>query len=356
MDDLGDFAPSSELRQLVPTVDYARDISSYPLIMLQVTTFKCGGICLRVGIHDAVLDGTSTFYFNSWCETVRGPPLKVLPLMNRTLLRARVPPTPKFHHIEYDLSPSLNASTPTPESQSYYKTLSSVSIHKITSNQLNTLKAKAGKKADNANYSTFSILAAHIWRCVSKARGLADDQATKLYIPTNGRSRLHPPFPPGYLGHVSFWATSIVLSGNLQSESYKNTIERIHKSIKQMDNEYMRSALDYLETVPSITTVRGAHTFRCPSLSLNNWMRLPLHEADFGWGRPIYMGPAHVIHEGKIYMLPSPTVDGTLSLIACLETSHMELFQKHFYEGLMSIDKIRLDFSPFWITRYLIHC
>ncbi|XVF35581.1 hypothetical protein REPUB_Repub18cG0158300 [Reevesia pubescens] len=344
IDDLGDFAPSSQLRQLVPTVDYSRNISSYPLIMLHVTTFKCGGICVGVGIHDVVLDGTSAFYFiNSWCETVRGLPLKVLPLIDRTLLRARVPPTPKFHHVEYDPSPSLDGSISTPELQPSNKP-SSVSILKITSNQVNTLKAKAGKKADNPNYSTFNILAAHIWRCVSKARVLLDDQATKLYIPTNGRPRLQPPLPPSYLGNVIFWATSIALSGNLKSESFTNTIERIHKSIKQMDNEYMRSALDYLETVPNMTTLRGANTFKCPSLSIINWMGLHLHEADFGWRRPIYMGPAYVIHEGKIYLLLNPTMDGSLSLIACLQNSHMELFQKHFYEGLMSIDQIKARF------------
>ncbi|XVE71161.1 hypothetical protein DITRI_Ditri10aG0128200 [Diplodiscus trichospermus] len=118
MDDLGDFAPSLQLRQLVPTTDYFGDISTYPLLMLQVTTFKCGGICIGVGIYDTVLDDTSIFYFiNSWCEIVLRLPLKVLSFTNRTLLRARVPPTPKFHHIKYDLSPSLNGSISTPESQ-----------------------------------------------------------------------------------------------------------------------------------------------------------------------------------------------------------------------------------------------
>ncbi|MCL7042883.1 hypothetical protein MKW94_020612 [Papaver nudicaule] len=36
IDDFGDFAPTLELRQLIPTVDYSGDISSYPLLILQV--------------------------------------------------------------------------------------------------------------------------------------------------------------------------------------------------------------------------------------------------------------------------------------------------------------------------------
>lgn len=37
IDDFGDFAPTMELKRLIPTVDYSGDISSYPLLVLQVT-------------------------------------------------------------------------------------------------------------------------------------------------------------------------------------------------------------------------------------------------------------------------------------------------------------------------------
>ena len=36
IDDFGDFAPTLELRQLVPAVDYSKGISSNPLLVLQV--------------------------------------------------------------------------------------------------------------------------------------------------------------------------------------------------------------------------------------------------------------------------------------------------------------------------------
>lgn len=37
VDDFGDFAPTLELRQLIPTVDYSLGISSYSLLVLQVS-------------------------------------------------------------------------------------------------------------------------------------------------------------------------------------------------------------------------------------------------------------------------------------------------------------------------------
>lgn len=36
IDDFGDFAPTMELKQLIPAIDYSLDITSYPLLVLQV--------------------------------------------------------------------------------------------------------------------------------------------------------------------------------------------------------------------------------------------------------------------------------------------------------------------------------
>ncbi|KAG4143606.1 hypothetical protein ERO13_D06G201350v2 [Gossypium hirsutum] len=341
MDDLDGFTPCSKLRKLVPTADYSGDISSYPLIMAQVTTLKCGGVCLGIATHCTLADGTTTFHFiNSWSEMARGlPQISMPPLINRTLLQARVPPIPRFHHLECDLPPSLNTSTSLGPNNHKPST---ISIFKITQNQLNTLKAKSWEHGNKTNYSTYTILAAYIWRCATKARGLSYDQPTKLNMPINGRPRLHPPLPSTYVGNAVFAASLIALSGNLQSEPFVNTLERVHGTLKRMNNEYLKSALDYLETLPDITaaTIKPG-TYQCPNLNINKWTRLSIYDADFGWGRPIYMGLANVVEEGKIFILPSPTDDGSLSLVACLQIAHMKLFEKHLYEGLKSFNKIK---------------
>ncbi|XP_022722334.1 shikimate O-hydroxycinnamoyltransferase-like [Durio zibethinus] len=335
---VGDFTDNSEVSRLVPTVDYSEGISSYPLLVLQVTTFKCGGISLGVGLQHTLADGTAALHFiNSWADTARGLSPTIAPFMDRTLLRARVSPTPTFHHVEYDPPPKIMTtghSILTSESQSNDLKPSIVSLFKLTVDQLNILKAKPNiGNSDSIKYSTYSILTSHLWRCISKARGLSNDQATKLYIPTDGRFRLNPPLPRGYFGNATFQATAIARAGDLLSEPFTNTVKRIHELLKQVNDEYLRSAIDYIEKVPDLNTlVRGSHTFRCPNLSVISWMWLPIYDADFGWGRPIYMRPANVVQEGKLFVLPSPTSDGSLSLITRLETSHMKLFGKLLYE------------------------
>ncbi|XWS72647.1 hypothetical protein CRYUN_Cryun02cG0058200 [Craigia yunnanensis] len=231
----------------------------------------------------------------------RGLPLSSEPFIDRSLLRARVPPTPTFHHVEYDPPLSMNTVSTTEESDPE----TTVSIFKITRDQLNILKAKANKNENSGIYSTYNSLAAHIWRCANKARYLPDDQATKLYIPIDGRSRLRPPLPPSYLGNVIFVC----------------------------NHSFTWSAIDYKEQVPNVKApVRGARGFQCPNLSINSWMRLPIYEADFGRGRPIWLRPAKVSQDGKTYILPSPVKDGSLSVVTCLDASHMEKFGQLLYE------------------------
>ncbi|VAH33812.1 unnamed protein product [Triticum turgidum subsp. durum] len=41
VDDYGDFAPTMDLKRLIPAVDYSDDISSFPLLVLQQTTLFC---------------------------------------------------------------------------------------------------------------------------------------------------------------------------------------------------------------------------------------------------------------------------------------------------------------------------
>ncbi|MFQ6645392.1 hypothetical protein Gotur_018938, partial [Gossypium turneri] len=165
----------------------------------------------------------------------------------------------------------------------------------------------------------------HIYGGVSKARGLSADQDTKLRVPVDGRYKLDPPLPPGYFGNAIFSSALIAQAGDLETESFTDTIKRIHELLSQINDEYLRSALDYIEKMSdSNTSVTGPHT----NLAVVPWIWLPIYEADFGWGRTIYMRPGNDVHEGKIYILPSPVNDGSLSLVTRLEIPQMKAFEK----------------------------
>ncbi|KAJ0030971.1 hypothetical protein Pint_14411 [Pistacia integerrima] len=276
---------------LVPTIDYSTsDISFYPLLTLHVP-----------------------------------------PFIDRTILHARIPPHPTFNHIEYHPPPSMDIlesqSSPRPTSMARFR---------LPLDQINAFKAKL-KNEHGATYSTFVILAAHIWRCVCKARGLPGNQSTKLYIPTEGRSRLNPPLPLGYLGNVIFTATPIALACDIQSKPLIYSVKIIHEALKKMNDEYLRSTLAYAEQHYNnmMTLEQGVPNSNCPNLRIVSWARMPIYDTDFGWGSPIFMGRATIPSEGASFILSSPSNERGLSLIICLETPHMELFKKLLYtEGV----------------------
>ncbi|KAJ6292122.1 hypothetical protein OIU76_024101 [Salix suchowensis] len=177
-EELGEFMPSMKLRQLIPTVDTnLQDISRNPLLLLQVTSFKCGGVCLGVGWHHTLADGTGALHFiNSWATLARGLSITIPPLLDRTILRGRVAPKPIFHHVEFDPPPTMNTCHLTKNTKPQ-----SLENLKITLEQINSLKAKASDVGSETKYTTFEILTAHIWRSVSKARNFQNnDQKTQI--------------------------------------------------------------------------------------------------------------------------------------------------------------------------------
>ncbi|CAN1809415.1 Shikimate O-hydroxycinnamoyltransferase [Linum perenne] len=322
---VGESAPNSELLKLVPRIDYSQEISSDPLLLLQVTRFRCGGVSLGLGISHRLADGVSTASFiNAWSNMARGLPPTALPFLDRTHLRARNPPSPKFHHPEYDSPPTIinNPVQPSPIPKP-----TSTTIIKFTPTQLSSLRAKAENPDNDVRYTTHQILSAHIWRCVSQARDLADNQPTRLNMPVDGSSRLRPPIPREYFGNMIFHTTIVAMVGELVSEPIARTVSRIHRAIEKMDDEYLRSAIDYLENPAEPSGVaRSPRVCQSPNLAIISWTRIPFDSADFGQGSPILVRAAYTA-EGKGFILPM-NEDGSISLVICLEDDAMVAFQK----------------------------
>ncbi|PON83704.1 Transferase [Trema orientale] len=335
VDDFGDFAPTPELRKLIPNVEFSGDFSSYPFMVSQVTYFKCGGVSLGVGVEHHVVDGFSAFHIvSSWSHVARGLDPKIPPFLDRTILRPRDPPQPKFDHIEYQLPPVMKSSKQNTKSHLGDQSLKIV-LFKVTREQLNTLRAKAKESGGSTiHYSTFEILGGHIWKCTCIARALPKDQETRFYFPVNGRySRLKPPLPSGYFGSAVFQATSIAMAGDLQSKPLWYAVSRIHETLVHFDNDYLRSAIDYLELHPG-TKRLGPYNLRSPNVTITSWGGMPTYDTDFGWGRPYYVGPGGILNsaEGMVYYFHSVNKEEGLFVAIALQCEHMKVFEKLFYE------------------------
>ncbi|KAL0401330.1 UNVERIFIED_CONTAM: Hydroxycinnamoyltransferase 2 [Sesamum latifolium] len=98
-----------EHHQLVPSID----LEQLPLVAVQLTRFKCGGVCLGVAMSHAAVDGQSASHFyTEWARLARGEQLEIQPFLDRKLLgdvgrkphSAAPPPQPP---PEFDTPPFL---------------------------------------------------------------------------------------------------------------------------------------------------------------------------------------------------------------------------------------------------------
>ncbi|XP_021747201.1 anthranilate N-benzoyltransferase protein 2-like [Chenopodium quinoa] len=333
--DFGDFKPSPELRKVVfPKYGYAGGLSSSPLLMVQLTRFKCGGISLGFVQHHHVADGASHVHFiNSWARLTKGLDLDVLPFHDRyNCFAPRDPPQIKFQHLEYE--PPLPPLPP--KVFSGEATTIIEGLFRFTKEQINTLRLQAmSQEVLNYRPSTFEVIAGHAWRTSCKARGLTDDQDVKLYIPSDGRSRMKdPPLPQGYCGNVIFFTACVAKAGDVMNKPLWYPVRKVHQAVNRVkSDEYLRSAIDYLESQPDLNTlVRGAHTFTSPNFTINSWVTIPYNESDFGWGGPKYVRHGGIKYEGQSYLIASQNGDGSISLAVKLFTVHMALFGKYLYD------------------------
>ncbi|PON77784.1 Transferase [Parasponia andersonii] len=200
---------------------------------------------------------------------------------------------------------------------------------RVTGDQLKILKANAKEEGYAINYSTFAILVGLIWKCASMARELPNDQETKLTFSANGRSRLQPPLPLGYFGNVIFQNRTVALAGDLQSKPLWYAVNLIHETLARLDNDYLRSVIDFLKLHPNTKRNRLDET-RSPNLGITSWSKFPTRDADFGWGQPFHVGFCGIVsNEGRVWITDDVAKEGNLSVLIALQPEHVEGSAEH---------------------------
>lgn len=288
-----------------------------------MTSFKCGGVCVGAAIHHTAADGLAALDFvNTWAAIARdeeaAPPR---PWLDRTLLRARSPPDVRFDHSEYSRRRGAGGDPKTA------RVPFDSAILPMSKTQVDALKA--GKKV-----STFKAVVAHVWRCACTARGLAGDEDTRLYMTADARSRVRPPLPEGYLGNAIFRASTVAKAGDVVSEPLDAVAGRVADATARLDDEYVRSLVDCLEQVvgDAAGLRKGEWVMPETDLWVISWQGLPIYDADFGWGRPAFMGRACLQFSGLVYLVPGPDGDGRLDVAVAMEPKSLARFKELLYE------------------------
>ncbi|EPS69670.1 hypothetical protein M569_05094, partial [Genlisea aurea] len=346
MDELGEFGASSpEFESLIPKVDYCSgDVVEFPLLLVQVTKFRCGGACLSLAISHAVVDGQSSLHFISeWARLARGELIQHLPILDRKLLRAGEKSSATqsaFRHKQFDPPPLIVGEI---DAENERKKPTAVAMLRISRSQVRTLKLAAND--GRRDFTRYEALTAHVWRSACRARALRDEQPTNLAICVEIRRRVSPNLPAKFFGNAIVDVIASSSSGELTGNPLGFAAGKVKEAIESVTGEYVDSVIDYLKNLEDLAAVQDVGGRRRekkeegpfygnPNIGVISWMGLPLYGLDFGWGKEIYMGPGTHDSDGDSLILPAPDSDGDLVVAICLQVECMDAFKNFFYQDI----------------------
>ncbi|KAK1270843.1 Omega-hydroxypalmitate O-feruloyl transferase [Acorus gramineus] len=332
LEEVGDLTyPHPAFKNLVPTRSL-KGLEDWPLMAIQVTSFKCGGFAVGISNNHATFDGTTfkTFLDNlaSLATSSEGT-LSVHPCNDRDLLSARSPPRVTFPH------PELTNSTDSILGASINGTPIETKLFHLTASDITLLKQKANSPHEAGPAPTsFNAVTAHVWRC--HAAATAAKTSTLLYM-VDLRSRLRLHLPKSYAGCAVWGAYATATRDELVEGQFDRVVESVREGKERVTEEYVRSVVDALEMGKGGALMSG-------DLLVTSWWRLGLETVGYPWGSPLYCCPIVDRRRGIAVFVPeirgsdggSGGSGGMNIFISLSAGDEAELFEKMFYEFLKS--------------------
>ncbi|KAL0436974.1 UNVERIFIED_CONTAM: Agmatine coumaroyltransferase-2 [Sesamum radiatum] len=326
------FQPSSTLLSLHPSLEGVVE-----LVQVQVTRFSCGSIVVGFTAHHLVADGHATSSFLvAWGQACRGLDVSPLPFHDRTIFSPRDPPKFEFEHrgVEY-ITKNVKKVYPLIDNG-----VEDIVAHKVHYSKefLSKLKARASSmNGTNKPFSTFESLVAHLWRAITKARGLNGLETTQVRISVDGRYRLNPRVPNEYFGNLVLWAFARAKVNDLLREPLPYAAKLLHEAVMKVDDNYFKSFIDFAnhkvtkeDLVPN-AVADTKESILWPNLEVDSWLRFPFYDLDFGCGGPYIFMPSFSPTEGMIFLLPSFTGDGSIDVFVPLFQENLKTFKQICY-------------------------
>ncbi|KAF8749749.1 hypothetical protein HU200_012549 [Digitaria exilis] len=225
--------PMPELLKLYPSNNGADE-----LVLVQVTRFACGSLVVSIAGNHLVSDGYGRCSFMmAWSNATR---CVAVPPHDRTslsiVLTPRNPARIEFEHrgIEFKQPRCSDTLDNMEEHASASGGGDKVIVHRVhfSAEMVSKLKALALSPSSPRSCSTVKCMVSHLWRCISKARGLDRETPTTLKIAVNGRRRMrHPEVPEGYTGNVVLWACPTTTVGELLAKPLWHVAELVSREV-----------------------------------------------------------------------------------------------------------------------------
>ncbi|KAJ3696886.1 hypothetical protein LUZ61_000591 [Rhynchospora tenuis] len=324
------FQPSQELEKLfIPSTQMAG--SPFLLLMIQATYLKCGGVALGFAFNHVFADAQSSIHFiQTWASITCGDLSNIIPpSFNQTPLCARSSPIVRYDHSAY----KANATRPTTTTP----TDSTTTKLRLSKEQVSSLKSRCNR-GRVTKISAFCSIASLVWKCYCYAQNLAPDTTAHLIFPVDIRNRLQPQLPKTHFSNAIVRKSMQSKVSNITSSPLQDVAESVQTAVDSVNDEYVRSLIDYLETIGNKVVLRKESPES--ELRVNSISRMPVYDVDFGWGPPHLVSRWHVTGNRLVYINNEPGENGGIELVVTVDSATMHRFVKMFHEELNAGNEI----------------
>ncbi|CAN4113384.1 unnamed protein product [Withania somnifera] len=322
-----------------------------PLVLVQVTEFKCGGFVMGLTFCHSICDGLGAAQFlKAVGEFARGvDKLSVTPMWCREYLLPSPSTQKEFADRETKDSSSMPPpplSIPAPDQPLEH---ASFDIPMDEINQLKHQVMQELKMDHNVFCSSFEILAATLWRHRTRAIlnlttdkknsssntsiiTIADDAGDEVKLVFFANCRQLVSLPEGFYGNCFFPVTVTASKKFMAQASLAEVVKLIKEAKAKLPSEFLQW-LDH-KTYKSVNGDLLNDSFApgpgvgYDTIFISEWGRLGFNEVDYGWGKPVHVIPLQgsaVIPVGIVSKQPWPK-NGIRLMTWCVHSHHLPSF------------------------------
>ncbi|KAL4588412.1 hypothetical protein LXL04_001300 [Taraxacum kok-saghyz] len=314
------------LQELLPMPPNLKEpMRGYYLVMIQVNFFNCGGIAIGMcNFHKLIDGGTYSTFLNSWALASKlsetQDKVKIAsPSFPSSTLFSQTTQAPKY--------PAYPVSSLAIWSAMYKTGKSSMKRFVFSSSSISTLKEKANESGSSSRVVAVISL---IWKCAMKQHA---ERESVLQIAVNLRGKFSPPLPQNTVGN--FVWNAVATSDPNQEPGLKTMVKNMNSGIVKVGTGFVegfkgeQGPVKLVKELKKLGEKISSHEVEYYSAS--SMCRSGINEADFGWGKPVWVFYGNLtenlpLYTNAILLMDTSEGDGIEAWVT-LSREDMEVFE-----------------------------